>query len=256
MFDDARALAEAAAGQVAEAIASAVEERGACYLALAGGETPRGCYESLARPAPSRAVPWARTFVFWSDERLVPPEDPASNYRMAREALLDRVPIPAGQVFRPPVSAPDPATAAERYAGDLERLPKGRGGWPRFDLVLLGLGEDGHTASLFPGDPVLKERAATVRAVRGSKPPPDRLTFTLPVLNAARLVVFLVQGAGKREALARVLRRDPELPAALVEPVDGELRFLVDQAALPAPPPRTCPVQGEGEFQEDTSTLT
>jgi 6-phosphogluconolactonase len=113
----------------------------------------------------------------------------------------------------------------------MERVPKGRGGGPRFDLILLGLGEDGHTASLFPGDPVLGETKATVRAVRGSKPPPERLTFTLPVLDAARLVLFLVQGEGKREALARVLGGDRELPAARVEPVEGELRFLVDRAA-------------------------
>src|SRR5579864_4072681 len=183
VLEDARALAEAAAGQVAEAIAAAVRERGACYLALAGGETPRGCYQALARPPLSQSVPWARCFVYWSDERLVALDDPLSNYRMAREALLDRVPILKEQVFPAPVDAPSPAAAAERYARELDRVPKGRGGWPRFDLVLLGLGEDGHTASLFPGDAVLEETKATVRAVRGSKPPPDRLTFTLPVLN-------------------------------------------------------------------------
>jgi len=216
---------------VANAIAASVKERGACYLALAGGETPRGCYEALARAPLHDALPWARCFVYWSDERVVPLDDPASNYRMAREALLDRVAIPRQQVFPAPVDAPSPAEAAERYARELDRVPKGRGGWPRFDLILIGLGEDGHTASLFPGDPVLEEKEATVRAVRGSKPPPDRLTFTLPVLNAARLVLFLVQGEGKRETLARVLRRDGALPAARVEPVEGELRFLVDRAA-------------------------
>ena len=235
VFDDAGALAEAAAEQMAEAITAAARERGACYLALAGGETPRGCYEALARPPLRESVPWARGFVYWSDERLVPIDDPASNYRMAREALLDRVPIPKEQVFPAPVDAPNPLAAAERYARDFDRVPKGRGDWPRFDLILLGMGEDGHTASLFPGDPVLEETTATVRAVRGSKPPPDRLTFTLPVLNAARLVLFLVQGEGKREALARVLRRDRALPAARVEPVEGELRFLVDRAVAQSP---------------------
>ena len=220
-----------AAGQVAEAITAAVAARGACYLALAGGETPRGCYEQLARPPRSLAVPWSKVFVYWSDERLVPLDDPASNYRLAKESLLDHVPIAPGNVFPALVDAPDPAAAAERYARELDRVPRGTGGWPRFDLILLGLGEDGHTASLFPGDPVLEDPSAKVRAVRGSKPPPDRITFTLPVLNAARLVLFLVQGAGKREALARVLRRDPALPAALVQPVEGEVRFLVDRAA-------------------------
>jgi 6-phosphogluconolactonase len=233
VLEDARALADAAAEQVAQAIESAVRERGACYLALAGGETPRGCFETLARPPLRESTPWGRCFVYWSDERFVPLDDPASNYRMAREALLDRVAIPGEQIFPAPVGAPSPKAAAEGYARELERLPRSKNGWPRFDLILLGMGEDGHTASLFPGDPALEERQATVAAVRGSKPPPDRLTFTLPVLNAARLVIFLVQGEGKREALARVLRRDRALPAARVEPVEGEVRFLVDRAAAP-----------------------
>jgi 6-phosphogluconolactonase len=154
---------------------------------------------------------------------------------MAKEALLDRAAIPKDKVFPAPVDAPSPAEAAERYARELDRVPKGKGGWPRFDLILLGMGEDGHTASLFPGDPVLEEKEASVKAVRGSKPPPDRLTFTLPVLNGARLVLFLVQGEGKREALARVLRRDKTLPAARVEPVEGEVRFLVDRSAAGTP---------------------
>lgn len=215
-------LAEAAARWTADRLRAAVTERGACYWALAGGETPRGCYQRLAQPPFGAQLPWARVFVTWSDERQVPLDDPASNYAMARAALLDHVPIPPEQVF-PLVGDPTPA---------LRRMPPDDGGWPRFDLIHLGLGEDGHTASLFPGDPALEEQRALVRAVHAVKPPPQRLTLTLPVLNAARAVLFMVQGAAKREALERVMRRDPALPASHVQPVDGELQFIVDTEAL------------------------
>jgi 6-phosphogluconolactonase len=215
-------LAEAAAAWTTERIRAAVAARRACYLALAGGETPRRCYERLAQPPYDRRLPWPSVFVYWSDERQVPLDDPASNYAMARAALLDHVPIPPGQVF-PLVGDPMPA---------MGRVPKDPQGRPRFDLIHLGLGEDGHTASLFPGHPALEEQRAFVTAVHDApKPPPERLTLTLPVLNAARAVLFMVQGASKREALARVLRRDPALPASRVQPVDGELLFIVDRAA-------------------------
>ena len=215
-------LAEAAASWTAERITAAVARRRACYLALAGGETPRGCYKRLAGPPYRDSLPWASVFVYWSDERQVPLDDPASNYAMAKAALLDHVPIPPEQVF-PLVGDPTPA---------LRAVPPDVGGRPRFDVIHLGLGEDGHTASLFPGSPALQEAQALVAAVHDApKPPPDRLTLTLPVINAARAVLFMVQGASKREALARVRRRDPAVPATHVQPVDGELRFIVDRAA-------------------------
>jgi len=215
-------LAEAAASWTAERIIGAVAARGACYVALAGGETPRGCYERLAQPPHRDALPWPSVFVYWSDERQVPLDDPASNYAMAKAALLDHVPIPPTQVF-PLVGDPTPA---------LRRIPLDARGRPRFDLIHLGLGDDGHTASLFPGSPALKEVGALVAVVHNApKPPPERLTLTLSVINAARAVLFMVQGASKRDALARVLQRDPALPASLVRPVDGELQFIVDRAA-------------------------
>jgi 6-phosphogluconolactonase len=215
-------LAEAAAAWTADHISTAVAQRRACYLALAGGETPRGCYERLAKPPYRDALPWQSVFVYWSDERQVPLDDPTSNYAMAKAALLDHVPIPPEQVF-PLVGDPTPA---------LRRLPANDNGWPRFDIIHLGLGEDGHTASLFPGNPALREAKALVAQVHNApKPPPERLTLTLPVLNAARAVLFMVQGASKKDALARVLRRDPALPASHVAPADGELEFLVDRAA-------------------------
>jgi 6-phosphogluconolactonase len=215
-------LAEAAASWTAERITGAVTARRACYLALAGGETPRGCYERLARPPYRDSLPWRSVFVYWSDERRVPLDDPASNYAMAKAALLDHVAIPPDQVF-PLVGDPTPA---------LRRIPPDASGRPRFDLIHLGLGEDGHTASLFPGSPALQEAQSLVAHVHDApKPPPERLTLTVPVINAARAVLFMVQGASKREALTRVLRRDPALPASHVQPVDGELQFIVDRAA-------------------------
>jgi 6-phosphogluconolactonase len=216
-------LTEAAARWTADHLRAAVAARGACYWALAGGETPRGCYGRLTRPPYGEALPWGSVFVYWSDERQVPLDDPASNYAMARAELLDHVPIPPAQVF-PLVGDPEPA---------LRRIPADVSGRPRFDIIHLGLGEDGHTASLFPGSPLLGEETLLVAHVHDApKPPPDRLTLTLPVINAARAVFVMVQGAGKRDALARVLRRDPALPASHVAPVDGELQFLVDRAAL------------------------
>jgi 6-phosphogluconolactonase len=142
---------------------------------------------------------------------------------MAKATLLDHVPIPHEQVF-PMVQDPVPA---------MLRLPTNQAGIPRFDVIHLGMGEDGHTASLFPGSPALQERQALVYYVHDApKPPPERVTLTLPVINAARAVLFMVQGASKREALERVLRGDPALPASLVKPVDGELQFIVDRAAV------------------------
>lgn len=221
---DPAELASKAADWTADRIRRAVAERGACYLALAGGETPRGCYERLAQPPYRENLPWSRLFVYWSDERQVPLDDPASNYAMAKAALLDHVAIPPEQIF-PLVGDPQPA---------IDRVPKDETGLPRFDVIHLGMGEDGHTASLFPGHPALQYQSVVVAVLNAPKPPPERLTLSLPALNAGRAVLFMVQGAGKRQALERVLRRDPSLPASLVKPVDGELTFIVDRAALPA----------------------
>jgi 6-phosphogluconolactonase len=223
VVEDPAALGDAAARWTAERVQRAVADRGSGYLALAGGETPRGCYQRLAQPPFLEALPWTRLFVYWSDERQVPLDDPASNFAMATAALLDHVPIPPEQIF-PLVGDPTPA---------LQRVPADGRGRPRFDVIHLGLGEDGHTASLFPGNDALKEQRALVRVVHDApKPPPDRLTLTLPVLNGARAVLFMVQGESKRQALGRVVSRDPALPASHVQPVDGELQFIVDRAAF------------------------
>ncbi len=228
------ALAETAARWTAELMRAAADARGACYLALAGGDTPRACYERLSQSPFGTSLPWSKVHIFWSDERRVPLTHPESNYGMARSALLSRVPVPFAQVHPMPAQDPDARRAAEGYARLIEQVvPKDGGELPRFDLILLGLGEDGHTASLFPGDDALSEQRALVRPVQAARPPPGRLTITLPLINAARAVLFLVQGARKRSALDAVLRQNPAVPAGLVRPTAGELHFIVDREALP-----------------------
>jgi 6-phosphogluconolactonase len=231
-------LAAAAVHYIGSVAWEAFIQRGRFTIALAGGSTPERTYALLARPENARRVNWERTLVFFGDERLVPHDDPRSNFAMAERSLLSRVPLPADNVFAVPVEIGPPEAVAAAYAGTLARefnLPPG-GLLPRFDLILLGLGDDGHTASLFPGKPALEERDAWVVATPpGVLPPPvERVTFTFPVLNAAREVVFLVSGAGKAEVLREVLEGAPpvsERPAVGVRPAEGRLVWLVDEAA-------------------------
>jgi 6-phosphogluconolactonase len=230
---DGEALARDAAEAVAAAAVRAVAARGRFTLALSGGSTPRRLYALLADPAaPFRAsVPWARTHLFFGDERPVPPDHPDSNYRMAREALLAHVPV--ASVHR--IRGEDPA-AAEAYEAELRAffgVPPA-GAPPRLDLVLLGLGPDGHTASLFPGSEALDERVRWVLSPFVARFGTRRTTLTLPVLDRARAVLFLVAGADKAPALAQALAPSPgaePLPAARVRPDDGTMLWLVDQAA-------------------------
>ncbi len=234
---DREALAAAAAGRFAARIERAVEERGSAAVALAGGSTPRRLYEVLAAPPHRDGVPWAALEVFWSDERVVPPDDPRSNYRLAHEVLLAHVAVRAERIHPLPAGSGDRAAtglaaAAHAHARLLAaRLPAGPGGWPRFDLVLLGLGADGHTASLFPGDPALDETRSAVAVVEAPREGTRRLTLTLPVLAAAACVVFLVAGGDKAAAVRRVLAAREPLPAARVRPVAGELVWLLDREA-------------------------
>jgi 6-phosphogluconolactonase len=232
--DDAAALADAAARDIADAAREAVAARGRFTIALAGGGTPRETYERLARPPLREQVPWDRTWVFFGDERGVPPDHPDSNFRMADLALLSQVPVPPAQVARIRGEAEDPEEAAAEYARRLaETFESKRGELPRFDLVLLGMGVDGHTASLFPGSPVLKEVFRPVAAVHAAAAAiPQRFTFTYPLLNAAARVMFLVAGPEKAKVVKATLG-DPGsgLPAALVRPTDGRLTWRLDRAA-------------------------
>ncbi len=208
---------------------------GECHIALAGGSTPRQLYRAIAEAGAQRD--WSAVHFWFGDERAVPPDHPDSNYRMAKESLFARLPIPADNVH--PMPVPDtilPVTldaTARRYEAELQAaLPKSDAGFPRFDLVLLGMGEDGHTASLFPGTPALAERRRAVVAVRGPKQPPWRLTLTLPVINAARHVWVLVTGAAKAPAMRRVQAHlDPPLPIQQVKPAGG-VDWYVDAAAM------------------------
>ena len=236
---DADALAAAAAELVIRAARDAVEKRGRFTLVLAGGSTPEQAYSLLAAPARLAAIDWSKVFFFFGDERFVPPGDPASNYGMAQRSLLSRVPVAASQVFRIPAEMPSPAESAAVYSRELgrffEQAPDSRPA-PRFDLVLLGLGDDGHTASLFPGKPAVHvaDRWMTWSPPGVLPPPVDRVTMTLPLLNAARHVVFLVAGTKKANVVREILEENPGreiYPAAGIMPAGGSLTWLLDEAA-------------------------
>jgi 6-phosphogluconolactonase len=228
------ALAEEAAQRVLTIAAEAIGARGRFMLALAGGDTPRGLYTRLAAEPFRPRLDWARTWIFQGDERCVPPTDPDSNYLMAYESLLSHVTVPSGQIFRIRGEEKDTALAAAEYEADLKTTFEP--GPVRFDLVLLGIGVDGHIASLFPGSAALAEKNRLVTAVDvRAAAVPRRITLTLPVLNAARHVLFLVTGSEKVRPVTDALRNpNSTLPAALVRPIDGTLHWLVDRAAAAA----------------------
>ena len=233
ILPNATVLAEQAAEDFVREAQTAIEERERFSVALAGGTTPRRMYELLTQAVYRDRVDWNNVHVFWSDERYVPPDDAESNFRLAREALLDHVPIPAANIYLMPTVGSTPEAAAQAYQATLTAF---FGNMPRFDLILLGMGPDGHTASLFPGKPeVTMSSDALVIAVHDApKPPPDRLSFTLRLINAAAHVLFLVAGADKASALRRVLEDpiDPlQLPAQGVHPSNGTLTWLLDAAA-------------------------
>lgn len=231
-FADAEALASAAADEIATRVDAGLATNPRFSLVLAGGDTPRRAYELLAARH-ARRIAWDRVHVFWSDERCVPPIEKDSNYAMAREALLSRIPIPEANVHRMPVDDAPPAIAAEEHERQLVAFFGNA--TPGFDLVLLGVGEDGHTASLFPGDAATREKKRLVVAVRTeAKPPPWRLTLTFPVLDGSRDVLFLVAGAKKRAVVQAVVADHDaaakRFPAAAVSP-RGQLDWFVDAAA-------------------------
>jgi 6-phosphogluconolactonase len=232
VFDDAESVARAAAEAFVRLSLEAVEERGAFSVALSGGTTPRRVYELLASGEYRVRAEWPKVHVFFGDERTVPPDHAESNYRMAREALLSRVSIPTENVHRI-----DGVGDAAANASDYESVMRGFFGdvdWPRFDLVFLGMGDDGHTASLFPETPALEEARAWAAANWVEKLGTWRITLTAPAINAARRVVFLVTGASKAERLNEVLngaRYPSRLPSQMIRPRDGLLEWYVDRAA-------------------------
>jgi 6-phosphogluconolactonase len=227
-------LFQAAAEEFIRAATDAVTKRGRFTVALSGGSTPRNMYTLIAANA-SASLPWDRMFFFWGDERHVPPDDADSNYRMANEALLSKAPIPPANVFPVPAENPDAAAAAEAYEQTLRKFfALASGEFPRFDLILLGMGPDGHTASLFPETSALQEKSRLVVANWVEKLKTSRITLTLPVLNAARCVTFLVSGTEKATVLREVLEGSApaeKYPSKLVQPDEGRLIWLVDRAA-------------------------
>jgi 6-phosphogluconolactonase len=224
----------AAAQKVVEIVACCREEGRVCSVALAGGSTPRGLYQLLTEQPYESKMAWSHLQIFWGDERQVPPDHQDSNFRMAQEALLSQVPIPPQQVFRIEGERP-PDEAAMRYEEVLrEQFGAMNGEIPRFDLILLGMGADGHTASLFPGTTAVEESTTLVAATWVEKLHTHRVTMTPPVLNAAKDVIFLIRGHDKASALQMVLEgpRDPaRYPAQVVQPTDGHVLWLIDSEA-------------------------
>jgi 6-phosphogluconolactonase len=228
IFDSRDGLAHGAAALVVEKIAEALQTNAFASFVLSGGSTPKALYQLLASEEFRDDVDWEKVLIFFGDERCVLPDDDESNYKMAYEALLAKVPILKKNIFRLKGEI-DPAEAAAEYETEIK---KALGNEPRFDTVLLGLGPDGHTASLFPSSAALNETAKLVTANYVNKFDAFRLTMTLPVLNAARNVIFLVAGKDKAETVKAALGGDNDpLPAQLIKPIDGKLFWLLDNDA-------------------------
>ena len=233
ILPDPAALADAAARRFAELARAAIADHGRFLVALSGGSTPREMYRRLGQPPLSDAIDWASTHVFWGDERMVPPDDPESTYRMSRETLLAHVPIPAANIYPVSTVGGTPEAAAAAYQETIVAVFGTE--IPRFDLILLGIGPDGHTAALFPGQPeaVRPSESLVVAVHNAPKPPPIRVTFTYRLINAAANVLFVVAGADKASALREVLQGSADvarLPAQGVRPENGALVWLVDAA--------------------------
>ena len=232
VYPDQPSFVDGAADLLVDLATKAIAERGRFTIALSGGNTPRPIYARLAAAEYSDRIEWRKVHVFFGDERCVPPDDTRSNYRMAREALLDQVPLPPEQIHRIQGEI-DPAQAALRYEQELRELFR-TSTFPAFDLIYLGLGDNGHTASLFPGTAALREQMRWVVPQYVEVMMTWRVTFTVSLINAARHIAFLVAGAGKAEPLWRVLEgpyQPDVLPAQLIEPVSGQVHWLMDAAA-------------------------
>lgn len=234
IYPDVDVLSREAALYIVRIANEAIGSHGRFTLALSGGSTPKKLYGLLADEPYRKQIDWARVEIFWSDERCVPPDDAESNYRMAAEVLLSHVPLRADQIHRMPAEQPDRDAASHAYNVEMQRT-FGTDGIPSFDLLQLGMGPDGHTASLFPHQPSIHEQQRLVMPILNSpKPPSERLTFTPTLLNAARNVLFLATGSDKAEVLHAVLEgpyQPDEYPAQIVRPPNGEVTWMLDRAA-------------------------
>jgi 6-phosphogluconolactonase len=235
VFSDQSSLVQFAAGLILQEAAEAIVERGIFHFVLSGGSTPGPLYKYLARPEQREAIPWERTHFYWGDERCVPPNDTGSNYRQAKVLLLDHLPVLPERIHRMKGEL-SPEEAALEYTTLLSTLGQGGQEWPRFDVVLLGMGDDGHTASLFPGgrqNDFDKRPVIPVTAHYGDRPS-SRITLTPQVFNSARTILFLVVGEGKARAVEAVLAGPDapwEWPAQRIKPEEGLVYWLLDEAA-------------------------
>jgi 6-phosphogluconolactonase len=227
---DVNSLNRAAVNEIAVAAETAISEHSRFTIALSGGNTPRGVYSMLAEKRDT--FPWAKTFFFFGDERSVAPDHPDSNYRMAKEALFSKAPVPEQNVFRVPAEL-GAEKAADKYQATLREFFKAQSDqWPRFDLILLGIGDEGHTASLFPDSAALAETSRLVAPNWIEKLKTNRITFTFPLINSAAETMFLVAGPGKAEIVKNVFLSEREIyPVQRVRPARGRLLWIVDQAA-------------------------
>lgn len=226
---DKSQLIERALALVCQQITTALTERDVCTLVLAGGSTPKPLYEAIAQ----QSLPWEKIHIFWGDERYVSPNHPDSNQKMAREAWLDKVDFPLSNIHSMPTDSENPALDAEKYQQEIiDFFGITAGEFPSFDVVLLGMGDDGHTASLFPHTQALQITDCLVTV--GSKDNQPRITFTAPLINQARCVIFLVTGENKRPALAQIFAPNTDTityPASLIQPLNGKLFWLLDSTA-------------------------
>jgi 6-phosphogluconolactonase len=235
VFANPEALTQAAAAEFVRQANQAIQTRGRCAIALSGGSTPKSLYALLATQPWRDQLPWNQVYLFWGDERHVPPSDISSNFRMTQEQLLAQVPIPPENVHRIKAENPDPNVAAAEYEQDLEQFFQfGEQQFPRFDLVLLGMGANGHTASLFPGTAAVHEKSRLVVALWVDEMSTDRITLTPPVINNAREIIFFVTGTEKAETLKAVLEgpyQPDRLPAQIIRPTQGKVVWMIDRAA-------------------------
>jgi 6-phosphogluconolactonase len=233
IFSAVDKLSHAAAKYIVQVAHDSIAAHGNFTLALSGGSTPKKLYAMLADEPYRSQIDWTHVEIFWSDERCVPADDPESNYHMAQEVMLSKLPIAASQVHRVPADEPDHDAASQAYIEEMQHVFN-TNGIPAFDLIQLGMGPEAHTASLFPHQASLHERQRLVMPVSVPKPPPPRLTFTPLLLNAAQHILFLVTGAEKAEALQAVLegeQQPEEYPAQIVHPTNGTVTWMLDTAA-------------------------
>jgi 6-phosphogluconolactonase len=223
-------LYEEAADTIARLIDETLRSRGSCTFVLAGGSTPEGLYKRLASPPFDTEIDWGRVHFFWGDERAVPPDHTDSNYRMAHNAFLSKLPVSGSNIHRIPAEHP-PAEAALLYEVDIRKF-FGSASLPSFNIVLLGLGEDGHTASIFPGTSAITETDRIVTDVYVGQLRSHRITLSLPAINNARCVIFLVSGKSKAPVVREVIvNKNPNFPATAVQPLGGKLLWMIDADA-------------------------